>query len=261
MAVMPPPPLKPSVLVATQRVEVPVVWRIMPLVPIAFVASRNPADTKRSVMVVVARVEVPNTANVPVAVTFTKPAVPVKRGELEKTLKPVPVSSDNKADSFVDVSREVLEILPLKVDQSVLVRRPRAVADEFGIFKVTVPPKVLEAAVKLKSVPVLVVANDNHGVARPALVSKPVIDGVYVRVLPAPVMVIPAVRPLNEPVEVAWVMVGPVCNCPVGPMPVIAEVRNPSDEVATQRVLVPVVWRTIPSVPAELVVSLNARAI
>ena len=38
-------PVKPRVEVATQRVEVPVVWRIMPIVPVAFDPSRS-APTK-----------------------------------------------------------------------------------------------------------------------------------------------------------------------------------------------------------------------
>jgi hypothetical protein len=64
----------------------------------------------------------------------------------------------------------------------------------------------------------------------PATVRVPVIEGVKVWVLPLPVMVRAVVRPLNEPVEVAKVTVGPEEVWPAGP---IAEIEpRPRDEVA-----------------------------
>ena len=116
-----------------------------------------------------------------VPLAFAKRSVPVKVGEADNTKLPVPVTpvtSVIRESSSAIVSSEEDEILPLKVVQSVAVRRPRAEADEFGMFNVTVPPSVDEALLKLRSVPVLVVANESHGVARPALVKVPVILGV-----------------------------------------------------------------------------------
>jgi hypothetical protein len=141
------------------------------------------------------------------------------------------------------VSREVEEILLLKRDQSVLVRRPRAVAEEFGILRVAVPPSETGEALQLISEPVAPVANEIDELVSPALFKVPVRDGVKVSVFPAPVMVMPVVSPLNEPVEEARVIVGPVWIEPTGPIPVsdAPAAAKPRVEVATQRVLVPVV--------------------
>ena len=49
-----------------------------------------------------------------------------------------------------------------------------------------------------------------HPVPPPATVSVPAIDGVKVCVLPEPMIVMPAVSPLNDPVDVASVIVGPL---------------------------------------------------
>jgi hypothetical protein len=61
---------RPRLDVATQRVEVPVVWRIIPNVPEALRPSRRARVTVRSVTVVVARVDVPLVREVPAMVTF-----------------------------------------------------------------------------------------------------------------------------------------------------------------------------------------------
>ena len=45
------------------------------------------------------------------------------------------------------------------------------------------------------------------------------------RVFPEPVTVSDGVRPLNADVEVAMVIVAPVCVCPVGPIAVMADER------------------------------------
>jgi hypothetical protein len=193
-------------------------------------------------MVVVARVEVPATVKRPEFVVLANVAVSVKVGDADNTKLPVPVTpvtSVIRASSSAIVSREDDEILPLKVDQSVAVKRPRAVADEFGILRVAVPPRVVEALVQLRSVPVLEVAKEMYGVERPAFVSAPLSDGVKVMVLPVAVMVVPRVRPLKVPVEVARVTAGPVWSAPAGPIEVTAVERRPREEVATHRVLVP----------------------
>ncbi len=132
-------------------------------------------------MVVVARVEVPDTVKRPEFVVLANVAVPVKVGEADKTKLPVPVTpvtSPMRLSSSVMVSSDELEILPLKVVQSAAVRRPRFVREALGMLSVTVEPRVDEALEKLRSVPVLVVANDRYGVDKPALVKRPVIDGV-----------------------------------------------------------------------------------
>lgn len=59
----------------------------------------------------------------------------------------------------------------------------------------------------------------------PAAVKRP--DKVFakVMVLPEPVMVVEAVKPLKAVEDVARVTVPPVCVWPVGPRAVMAEVR------------------------------------
>jgi hypothetical protein len=148
---------------------------------IVVVANVEVPVTASEAIVVVASVLVPATVNRPEFVVLAKLAVPVNVGDAERTKLPVPVTpvtSVIRVSSSTIVSRDELLIFPLKVVQSVEVRRPRAEALEFGIFKVTVPPRVDDALEKLRSVPVLVVANDNHGLVIPALFKVPVIDGV-----------------------------------------------------------------------------------
>lgn len=66
-----------------------------------------------------------------------------------KRAAPVPLSSERRAASLAEVSREVEEILLLKTDQSLEVRRPRAEAEAEGKLKVRVAPEPVIA----KSVP------------------------------------------------------------------------------------------------------------
>lgn len=223
-------------------------------------------------MVVVAKVEVAVTAKFVVVAAvmvafvpmrFAKFAVPVNVGDAERTNEPVPVipvTSVMRVSSLVRVSIEVLEILLLNSDQSAEVRRPRAEAEADGILSVAVPPKETGEADQLMSEPVLPVAKAMVEFVKPALLRVPVIVGVYVRVFPLPTMVRPVVRPLKEPVLVAWVMVGPVWSWVAGPKEVMAPpvAMKPRLEVATQRVEVPVVWSTWPRVPAVPVMSRSA---
>ena len=188
-------------------------------------------------------------------VAISNSVIPEKDGEADKTNEPVPVTpvtSVIRLSSSAMVSSEVLEILLVKVVQSAEVKRPRLAAEALGIFSVAVSPSATGEADQLMSVPVLPVAKAMEELAKPALPSVPVSVGVYVMVLPAPVMSKPAVRPLNALVEVARVSVGPVWIEPAGPTPVILLLPPPIPrvEVATHRVLIPVVCRIMPREPA-----------
>src|SRR3989338_2253896 len=102
------PPEKPRVEVATQRVEVPVVWRTMPAVPTLFTPSRS-----APVIYVLPKVEVPATLRLPLRVDEAAVMVPVKVGEPAKTSAPVPVSSVTRVSSSEDESISVPKITAL----------------------------------------------------------------------------------------------------------------------------------------------------
>jgi hypothetical protein len=166
-----------------------------------------------------------------------------------------------RASSSAMVSSEVDEILPLKVVQSALVRRPRFAAEALGILSCTVPPSAVEAEPQLMSEPVEPVVYEVVAVVRPLLPRVPVIVGAKVTVFPVAVIKSAILSPLNELVVEAKVMVGPLWIEAAGPTPVIAPARRPRVLVATHLVEVPVVWRICPAVPALFVVSRRAPRI
>jgi hypothetical protein len=100
-------------------------------------------------MVVVARVEVPVTLNVPVLAVFAKLVVPVKVGALANTAAPVPVSSLSAVRRFAEVK------VPREVVFPTEVMAPVRLA-----FVVTVP------AVRPAAVPVMLVPTKVEGVPR-----------------------------------------------------------------------------------------------
>jgi hypothetical protein len=161
-----PPPAPPKVEVATHCTVDPFDWRMYVLMPAEPVLSKSLPEMVRfevEALVavsdgvesapVLAMVVVPLTpaakvlAERLVVEAFWKIAVPVKVGLFENTRFPVPVSSESRADSSIEVSTEevpsavLLRVFPVKerrvpgmiafcfelnADQSADVRRPRA---------------------------------------------------------------------------------------------------------------------------------------
>ena len=111
------PPLIPSVEVATQRVEVPVVRRTIPLVPTAESPSRKAPVSVKSVMVVVARVEVPKMARVPVATRLPpKKPLPATVSLLPGVVVPMPtLPVATIKDGLVLFVNRVVEAVPVIV--------------------------------------------------------------------------------------------------------------------------------------------------
>jgi len=146
------------------RVDEPVTRRLMncPVPPIAVAKVRFVVDAlvaKRFVDVAFVVVPVVTVSEEMVVEAWErKPwnvGVPVNAGEMENTTEPaVPVSSVKRAASSADVSREVEEILLLKILQSVEANLPWFTEDAKGRLKVNVEP----LPVTVKSVPVVEVA-------------------------------------------------------------------------------------------------------
>jgi hypothetical protein len=59
----------------------------------------------------------------------------------------------------------------------------------------------------------------------PPAVRSPASVFANVRVLPEPVIVVDAVKPLNAADDVARIIAGPVCACPAGPIEASAAVK------------------------------------
>ena len=236
----------PSVLVATHRVLVPVLCSTIPRVPALLVESRKRPAKVRLVEVALVKVAVP------VAVRLLKVAVPAKAGEVLKTLKPVPVSSVSALIKFAldGVPRKVATLVPRPLTP-VLIGRPvplvrvtdcgipRIGERKVGEFeKTAVPVPVSSVSEAKRSAEAAVV------VARFELSRKRPRDAVR----PLKVTVPVAVRPLKVavPAKAGEVLKTlkpvPVSSERIAARP--AEVLNdepmPRVDVATQRVLVPV---------------------
>lgn len=120
-------------------------------------------------------------------------------GEVPNTTAPLPVSSVIALARFAEdgVARKVATFEP-NPETPVDIGRPVASARlKAGVA--SEPPSESETP-----------PYDTDELVSPALSRVPVRDGVNVWVLPLEVMVIPAVRPLKEPVEVARVCEEPV---------------------------------------------------
>ena len=246
----------PSVLVATHRVLVPVLCSTIPRVPALLVESRKRPAKVRLVEVALVKVAVP------VAVRLLKVAVPAKAGEVLKTLKPVPVSSVSALIKFAldGVPRKVATLVPRPLTP-VLIGRPvplvrvtdcgipRIGERKVGEFEKTAVP------VPVSSVRLLMRAADSAVVVA--------IDEASVKSAREAV----ELERVKLPITVGAVRTDDDARTNPPPVPfsseriaassadVVKVLLKPRLEVATHRVLVPVLCKTIPRVPALLVES------
>ena len=136
--------MRPRVEVATQRVEVPVVWRTIPMVPEALRPSRKAPLRARSVMVVVAIVEVP----VKVLVLFTRKFCTVRRVPsnaklLESMSRPPVVRYGTRPVVKPEIARLVVVALVV-VELVPLAFAKRSVPVKVGLFENTARPPPAE---------------------------------------------------------------------------------------------------------------------
>lgn len=207
--------------------------------------------TKLSVPEMVASVVDATHAGTPLAIERTKPPVPAARRErvfAPEAYRMSPVAYDvwlvpPRVSASVPVVSEIAIPSDEVANWSHVFPAPPIRSDEEAMVERPVPPRV---AVRVPVVPAtmgrpVASARLKAGVAseppsasdtppketvelvRPVLSRVPESEGVNVRISPEPTTVNAAVRPLNDDVDEAIVMVDPVCVCPMGPRAVMPD--------------------------------------